>query len=159
LWGVAYCVSGGAEKEADAIKYLERRECEYDKKISVAFYKGGACLSPAITGVLVFVSTPDRNINKYYLGPAPLDQMARQIATANGPCGNNREYLFSLEKALFDIGHEEDYVIVLANEVRKVLTMQKEKKSKMSGPHLSVRFNLSPVHLLALREATVVESG
>ncbi|KAF3338764.1 cation transport regulator-like protein 2 [Carex littledalei] len=158
-WGVAYCVRGGAEKEAEAIKYLERRECEYDKKISLDFYKEGACLSPAITGVLVFVSTPDRNINKYYLGPAPLDQMARQIATANGPCGNNREYLFSLEKALFDIGHEDDYVIVLADEVRKVLAAQKEKKSKMSGPHLSVRFNLSPVHLPALREATVVESG
>ncbi|XP_078165739.1 gamma-glutamylcyclotransferase 2-1-like [Carex rostrata] len=155
-WGVAYCVNGGAEKEADAIKYLERRECEYDKKISVAFYKEGACLIPAIT---VFVSTPDRNINKYYLGPAPLDQMARQIATANGPCGNNREYLFSLEKALFDIGHEDDYVIVLANEVRKVLAAQEGRKSKMSGSHLSVRFDFSPVHLPALRKATVVKSG
>lgn len=28
----------------------------------------------------------------------------RQIATAFGPCGNNRDYLFLLEKAMFDIG-------------------------------------------------------
>ena len=28
----------------------------------------------------------------------------RQIATAVGPCGNNRDYLFLLEKAMFDMG-------------------------------------------------------
>lgn len=27
-----------------------------------------------------------------------------QIATASGPCGKNRNYLFNLEKAMFDIG-------------------------------------------------------
>ncbi|KAJ4817829.1 Gamma-glutamylcyclotransferase [Rhynchospora pubera] len=157
-WGAAFCVSGGAEKEAEAMKYLERRECEYDRKISVSFYKEGDCVIPALTGVLVFVSTPDRNINKYYLGPAPLDQMARQIATAKGPCGNNREYLFSLERALFEIGHEDDYVIQLANEARKVLAGLKEKKSRMSGPHLLVKFNFGSVYLPALREATVADS-
>ena len=81
-----------------------------------------------------FMSTPDKLTNKYYLGPAPLDDMARwepliflsfrfiawfayqnmlkielnswcrQIATAFGPCGNNRDYLFLLEKAMHDIG-------------------------------------------------------
>jgi len=48
--------------------------------------------------------------NKYYLGPAPLEEMARQIATASGPCGNNREYLFKLEKAMFDIGIRESFL-------------------------------------------------
>lgn len=28
----------------------------------------------------------------------------RQMATASGPCGNNRDYLFLLEKAMFNIG-------------------------------------------------------
>ncbi|CAH1414778.1 unnamed protein product [Lactuca virosa] len=28
----------------------------------------------------------------------------KQIATATGPCGNNRDYIFFLEKAIFDIG-------------------------------------------------------
>lgn len=80
-----------------------------------------------------FISTPDPVGNKYYLGPAPLEDMARwaihlmvhfywltawlasfsdyliiffntrQIATANGPNGNNRDYLFSMEKALSNI--------------------------------------------------------
>lgn len=56
-----------------------------------------------------FTSTADKVSNKYYLGPAPLEEMARQIATAFGPCGNNRDYLFLLEKAMFDIGKTTSY--------------------------------------------------
>ncbi|RYR33427.1 hypothetical protein Ahy_A10g048014 isoform A [Arachis hypogaea] len=135
LWGAAYCVKGGAEKEKFAMQYLERRECEYDQKTLVNFYKEGETLQPALTGVIVFTSTPDKINNKYYLGPAPLEDMARQIATAYGPCGNNRDYLFLLEKAMYDIGHEDDYVIELANEVRKVLGMGKAlpKDKKLVG--------------------------
>lgn len=119
-WGAAYCVKGGPEKERLAMEYLERRECEYDQKTLVDFYREDDPSQPALTGVIVFTSTPDLS-NKYYLGPAPIEDMARQIATAFGPCGNNRDYLFKLEKAMFDIGHEDDMVIELANEVRKVL--------------------------------------
>ncbi|XP_064955233.1 gamma-glutamylcyclotransferase 2-1-like isoform X1 [Musa acuminata AAA Group] len=104
-WGAAYCVRGGIKKERAAMKYLERRECEYDQKTSVDFYKEGETSEPAVTGVLVFISTMDKEANRYYLGPAPLVEMARQIATASGPCGNNREYLFLLEKAMSDIGN------------------------------------------------------
>ncbi|KAK2659732.1 hypothetical protein Ddye_006265 [Dipteronia dyeriana] len=136
-YGAAYCVRGGAERERLAMEYLERRECEYDQKTLVEFYKEGDALQPALTGVIVFTSTPDKSVNKYYLGPAPLEDMARQIATASGPCGNNREYLFKLEKALYDIGHEEDYVIELANEVRKVLGIVEKgfviKEKKLVG--------------------------
>ncbi|KAG1364183.1 Gamma-glutamylcyclotransferase 2-1 [Cocos nucifera] len=120
-WGTAYCIRGDIAREKAAMQYLERRECEYDQKTSVDFYKEEDNLKPAVTGVLVFTSIPDKKINKYYLGPASLDETARQIATASGPCGNNRDYLFLLEKAMFNIGHEDDYVIELANEVRKVL--------------------------------------
>ncbi|ONK82035.1 uncharacterized protein A4U43_C01F35460 [Asparagus officinalis] len=155
-WGVAFCVKGGIEKERAAMQYLERRECEYDRKGSVDFYKEGDDLSPAVTGVLVFTSTPDKENNKYYLGPAPLEEMARQIATAHGPCGNNRDYLFLLEKAMFDIGHEDDHVIELANEVRKELRRLKEKK--MNGANIALKSHLPMVHLTHLPETTVVDS-
>ncbi|CAI9278913.1 unnamed protein product [Lactuca saligna] len=46
--------------------------------------------------------------------------MARQITTAIGLCGNNRDYIFLMEKDMFDIGHEDDMVIELENAVRKV---------------------------------------
>ncbi|VVA14905.1 PREDICTED: gamma-glutamylcyclotransferase [Prunus dulcis] len=107
-WGAAYSVRGGPEREKLAMEYLERRECEYDLKTLVNFYKEGdfSESEPSLTGVIVFTSTPDKESNKYYLGPAPLEDMARQIATAFGPCGNNRDYLFLLEKAMFDIGEQ-----------------------------------------------------
>nr|XP_011462133.1 PREDICTED: putative glutathione-specific gamma-glutamylcyclotransferase 2 [Fragaria vesca subsp. vesca] len=99
-WGAAYSVLGGPEKERLAMEYLEKRECEYDAKTLVNFYKEGDFSDePSLTGVIVFTSTPDKESNKYYLGPAPLEDMVRQLATASGPCGNNREYLFLLEKA------------------------------------------------------------
>ncbi|THU60515.1 hypothetical protein C4D60_Mb07t13600 [Musa balbisiana] len=155
-WGSAYCVKGDREKEKAAIQYLERRECEYDMKASVDFYKEDDPIKPAVTGVLVFVSTPDKEANRYYLGPAPLEEMARQIATASGPCGNNRDYLFLLEKALYDIGHEDGRVIELANEVRKVLARLKEKK--IAASHASIKSHRPRMQLSPLPETTVVNS-
>lgn len=157
-WGIAYCVKGGIEKERTAMQYLERRECEYDKKELVDFFKDGDDFQPYVNDVLVFISTPDIISNRYYLGPAPLEEMARQIATANGPCGNNRDYLFSMEKALFHIGHEDESVIELANEVRKVLAVSKDKKTIRA--HLAVKPKLLPLMNTAplLQEAAVVDS-
>ncbi|XP_027189908.2 gamma-glutamylcyclotransferase 2-2-like [Cicer arietinum] len=101
-WGAAYCVSRGPKMEKLAMQYLERRECEYDQKTLVNFYKEGDSLKHAFTRVVVFTSTNNKE-NKYYLGPAPLEDVARQIATACGPCRNNRNYIFLLEKAMYDI--------------------------------------------------------
>nr|GMD08533.1 gamma-glutamylcyclotransferase 2-1-like [Ipomoea batatas] len=159
-WGAAFCVRGGPEKEKKAMEYLERRECEYDQKSLIDFFTEKDSVNPALTGVFVFMSTPDKVNNKYYLGPAPLEDMAKQIATAFGPCGNNREYIFKMEKALYDIGHEDDYIIELANEVRKALGIAgsgspKEKKL-LSSTHIPLKSHLSPVKVCPLPEAVSV---
>ncbi|KAL5974209.1 Gamma-glutamylcyclotransferase 2-2 [Asimina triloba] len=153
-WGAAFCVKGGLEKEKAAMEYLERRECEYDLKESVDFYKEGE-REPTVTGVLVFTSTMDKETNKYYLGPAPLEDMARQIAIASGPCGNNRDYLFSLEKAMLDIGHVDDSVVELAHAVRKVLMISvwPRDTTKISGAHVS---ELPHLHLMP-RQAVAMD--
>ncbi|KAG6772998.1 hypothetical protein POTOM_024431 [Populus tomentosa] len=161
-WGAAYCVRGGPERERLAMEYLERRECEYDKNTRVDFYKEGEPSEPALTGVIVFTSTPDKVSNKYYLGPAPLEEMARQIATAHGPCGNNRDYLFSLERAMFAIGHEDDTVIELAKEVRRVLGAKGngipvEKKISGSSP-AALKSHMPALQLRSLQEAVLMDS-
>ncbi|KAL2236155.1 UNVERIFIED_CONTAM: Gamma-glutamylcyclotransferase 2-1 [Sesamum indicum] len=190
-WGAAYCVRGGPEKEKAAMAYLERRECEYDQKTLVDFFKVSCALISLLAFLTIsvvvdnskaeregqgfstfaddmfvslnlgrFTSTPDRISNKYYLGPAPLEDMARQIAMAFGPCGNNRDYLFLLEKAMFDIGHEDDYVIELANEVRKVLGVVGgvRKEKKLSAPSdVPLKSFLSP-KLMPLPEAIAMDS-
>jgi cation transport regulator ChaC len=160
-WGAAYCVRGGPERERLAMEYLERRECEYDEKTLVNFYKEGGSLQPALTGVIVFTSTPDKESNKYYLGPAPLEEMARQIATAYGPCGNNRDYIFQLEKAMSAIGHEDDMVIELANEVRKVLGIEGiPKERKLVGPsHIPLTSHIPTLQLHPLPEAIAMDSS
>ncbi|KAB5553510.1 hypothetical protein DKX38_010821 [Salix brachista] len=161
-WGAAYCVRGGPKREKLAMEEGEPSE-------------------PALTGVIVFTSTPDKVSNKYYLGPAALEEMARQIATAHGPCGNNRDYLFSLEKAMFAIGkvfslfftliihneltilsHEDDMVIELANEVRKVLGttgngIPVEKKITGSSP-VALKSHMPALKLRSLQEAVMMDS-
>ncbi|KAL3619075.1 Gamma-glutamylcyclotransferase 2-1 [Castilleja foliolosa] len=157
-WGAAYCVRGGPEKEKAAMAYLERRECEYDQKTLVDFFKEGEPEHPLLTGVIVFTSTPDKISNKYYLGPAPIEEMASQIATAFGPFGNNRDYLFRLEKAMFDIGHEDDYIIELANEVRKVLVVVPKEKKLPGLSDVSLKSSLSPIKSAKLSEAIAMDS-
>ncbi|KAK9097682.1 hypothetical protein Scep_023113 [Stephania cephalantha] len=158
-WGAAFCVRGGPEKEKFAMEYLERRECEYDQKTLVDFFTEGDTIMPMLTEVLVFTSTPDKISNKYYLGPAPLEEMASQIATASGPCGNNREYLFRLEKALNDIGHDDDSIIELANEVRKKLGLKgRPKEKKLEVPHIPLKSHIQPLHALPLAEAIALDS-
>ncbi|XP_052210861.1 gamma-glutamylcyclotransferase 2-1-like [Diospyros lotus] len=157
-WGAAYCVRGGLQQEKAAMEFLEKRECEYDQKNFLDFYTEGDTMQPAITGVIVFTSTPDKESNKYYLGPAPLEDMARQIATASGPCGNNRDYLFKLEKAMYDIGHEDDMVIELANEVRKVLEIVPLKKKMVVPSHIPLKSHAQPLQLVVLPEAVAMDS-
>jgi len=160
-WGAAYCVRG-IEKEKAAMEYLERRECEYDQKTLVDFYKEGDSEQSFLTGVIVFTSTQDKVSNKYYLGPAPLEDMARQIATANGPCGNNRDYIFLLEKAMLDIGHEDESVIELAHEVKKVLGIVGglPKVKKLPSPCSTLKSHMalsSPLKLRPLPETVPLD--
>lgn len=118
--GCAYKISG-YEAEQLVLSYLAIREFEYDIQSFVDFYTEESPNKPVIAGVLVYIGSPDISKNPYYLGPAPLQDMANQIATARGPAGPNYEYLFRLEESLYEIGCEDNYIIALANEVRKVL--------------------------------------
>ncbi|XP_024373184.1 gamma-glutamylcyclotransferase 2-3 [Physcomitrium patens] len=124
--GCAYRVSG-YDAEQLVLSYLELREFEYDLRTFVDFFTEESPEEPVITGVLVYIGSPNRSKNRYYLGPAPLQNMASQIATARGPAGPNYEYLFRLEEALYGIGCEDEYIIELANEVRKLLGVYEDR--------------------------------
>ncbi|XP_021900710.1 gamma-glutamylcyclotransferase 2-3 isoform X2 [Carica papaya] len=100
-WGAAYKISKKEDKET-------------------AFTEPNAS-TPAISGVMVYIASPDKKLNKNYLGPASLEDIANQIVNAEGPSGPNRDYLFQLEKALVQSGCKDKHVIDLANEVRRIL--------------------------------------
>ncbi|KAG9451078.1 hypothetical protein H6P81_011043 [Aristolochia fimbriata] len=123
-WGAAYRISG-EEDEQIALSYLEVREKQYDMKAFVDFYTDHSSAVPAVSGVLVYVGSPDKKINNNYLGPASIEDMAIQIVNAEGPSGPNRDYLFQLENALISMGCEDKHVNDLANAVRKILSDSK----------------------------------
>jgi hypothetical protein len=85
------------------LQYLEMREFEYDERAFVDFYTEDSPCTQAIS-VLVYIGSSNKSKNQYYLGPAPLEAMASQIAKAVGPAGPNYEYLFRLEESLYQIG-------------------------------------------------------
>ncbi|KAL0432204.1 UNVERIFIED_CONTAM: Gamma-glutamylcyclotransferase 2-3 [Sesamum latifolium] len=104
--------------------HLEVREKQYDKKAYVDFFTEPTASTPAVSNVMVYIASADKKQNQNYLGPASLEDIAIQIVKAEGPSGPNREYLFKLENALIQIGCEDKHVIDLANEVRRILSLQ-----------------------------------
>ncbi|KAF9608441.1 hypothetical protein IFM89_009807 [Coptis chinensis] len=101
-WGAAYKVSG-EEAEQIALTYLEVREKQYDVKAHLDFFTDPKDATPAISGIMVYIASPDKTLNRNYLGPASLEEMADQMIRAEGPSGPNRDYLFQLEQALLQL--------------------------------------------------------
>jgi cation transport regulator ChaC len=56
---------------------------------------------------LVYIATHE---NAAYLGPATEYEIARQIASAQGPSGPNSEYLLELAQALRELGMDDPHV-------------------------------------------------
>ncbi|GMH17407.1 hypothetical protein Nepgr_019248 [Nepenthes gracilis] len=124
-WGVAYKISKEEDKQA-AISYLEVREKQYDQKAYVDFFTDSSGSTPAVSGILVYIGSSDKKSNKNYLGPASFEEMAKQVVTAEGPSGPNRDYLFQLEKALLQLGCKDAHVMALADEVRRILSQDRK---------------------------------
>ncbi|OEY65891.1 gamma-glutamylcyclotransferase [Marinobacter sp. X15-166B] len=59
---------------------------------------------------LVYIATAD---NSAFLGPADDLDIARQIDTAEGPSGPNRDYLLQLADALRSLGDDDHHVFTL----------------------------------------------
>ncbi len=70
---------------------------------------------PPAAQALVYVATEH---NPHYLGPAPLEEMARQIAVSHGPSGSNADYVLLLDEALRSMRCRDPHVQQLAARVR-----------------------------------------
>lgn len=103
-------------------QYLEVREKQYDKKAYLDFFTDPMATTAAVSGVMVYIASPDKKHNVNYLGPASTEEISKQIVQAEGPSGPNRDYLFRLEEALLQLGCKDKHVLDLANEVRRILS-------------------------------------
>jgi len=97
-WGTAYHVPDG--DRAAVVAALDHRERggyrRLEVEIRLAGDGRGAAGARRVPG-LVYVAGPE---NPEYLGPAPIDAIARQVAHARGPSGTNADYVRSLAGAL-----------------------------------------------------------
>ncbi|KAI9308778.1 ChaC-like protein [Cunninghamella echinulata] len=69
---------------------------------------------------MVYIATTD---NEAYVGPAPLDDIAKQIYETYGPSGWNAEYLLNLAVALREISPEakDDHLFDLEKLVQQLI--------------------------------------
>ncbi len=110
-WGLAYRV---ADHDRDrVIAQLDHRErAGFDRlRMPVRFERG----RPLEVTASVYIAT-QANVN--FLGPAPVEAMARQVLRSHGPSGGNAEYVLELAAALEAEGARDDHVFELAAAVR-----------------------------------------
>lgn len=63
---------------------------------------------------LIYVAAPD---NAAFLGPASDTEIARHIASAEGPSGLNRDYLLQLADALRALGEDDPHVFAIERQL------------------------------------------
>lgn len=71
---------------------------------------------------LVYIATAD---NAAFLGPAPEEEIARQIARSVGPSGTNRDYLLQLAQALRDLSEHDAHVFAIE---RHLLALEAQER-------------------------------
>lgn len=130
-WGAAFKLSGTPEEQHKTLAWLEWREKQYDLREKVDVYPPSSFPSsssetfsnkPVVRGALCYIATSCSTANPNYLGPAPLDVIASQVAFSIGPSGPNSEYLFKLAGALRDIpGAIDEELFVLEAQVRALV--------------------------------------
>ncbi|KAF2682755.1 ChaC-domain-containing protein [Lentithecium fluviatile CBS 122367] len=78
---------------------------------------------------LVYIGLPE---NPQFLGPQDPDALARHILKSRGPSGENREYLFFLEKALLELSRESGDKHV-SDLVRRCKEIEREEAKDEEG--------------------------
>jgi cation transport regulator ChaC len=117
--GVAYAIAkDGAD---DALAHLDVREQGGYERLEVELEIRNTAQR---VSALVYVASPS---NAEWLGDAPLDRIARQIAQAHGPSGANAAYLIALADSLRALGAHDPHVFDLEARVRVLVDGQSEK--------------------------------
>lgn len=104
--GVAFRVAGVLADEV--LRALDHREKNGYVRHEVALLDDGG--APFASAILFVAGASNPN----FLGPAPLEAMARQIASAAGPSGPNLEYVLELVRAIRALGEHDPHLEELA---------------------------------------------
>ena len=94
-------------------KHLQQKQQQYRQHDSKA----------STFTVLAYIAT---EVNPNYLGPAPIDDLAKQVVGSRGPSGCNTEYILNLAQAMRQIapGVKDDHLFNLEGKVREQLAVK-----------------------------------
>ena len=117
VWGVAYRIPSA--EIAQVRSHLDYREKGGYEAREVIFNPYPPHPEVGIIHLNVYIGTKD---NPYFLGPAPVKEMAHQIYHSVGPSGPNKDYLLNLACALRSIApHVTDtHIFSLEEEVKAI---------------------------------------
>jgi cation transport regulator ChaC len=119
--GMAYLLE--AETAAATFDALDHREKNGYERHAVSLDLLGPREATQAVPALVYIAATG---NHAYLGPAPVQDMARQIAHSQGPSGRNIDYLLELADALRRIRADDPHVFELEAAARN-LTMEPQQ--------------------------------
>lgn len=139
----------------DAIAYLNHRERGGYTTHEVVFYPksvlrlaaasddidGGTCSERKTFTVLAYIAT---ELNPNYLGPAPIEDVAKQVVGARGPSGCNTEYILNLAHAMREIapGVDDKHLFSLEGKVREQLEVKLKVKVTSTRGGVADKSNL-----------------
>ena len=103
--GMAYLITPAVFDHLD----LREKNGYLRHTMTIEFTDGGSA-----DGLVYIASTA----NAAYLGPAPEADIARHIASAEGPSGRNRDYLTHLADALRQLGEHDAHVFAVEKHLR-----------------------------------------
>ena len=111
-WGVAFLLDDGDRRQVMSKLDLREKNGYEPVAVDLEFDDG------SVQHGLTYVAGPE---NPSFVGPAPVDEMIAQIATAIGPSGPNVEYLMRLAETLdgMDVYDEEVHGLRVALDARK----------------------------------------
>ncbi|CAK1545664.1 unnamed protein product [Leptosia nina] len=115
VWGVAYKIR--SEDIEQVTKHLDYREKNGYSKKTVIFHAKDASLKPF--EITLYVATKD---NESFAGPAPIEDIAKQVISCKGPSGTNKEYVYHLAEAMRLIapGVEDEHLFSLEAALKKL---------------------------------------
>lgn len=115
VWGRAFRLA--PHRRDEIVARLDHREKGgYERHLVDTVVPDGEPVREA----LVYLATRD---NPNWLGAAPADEIARQIAGSHGPSGPNTEYLLELADSLRAMGADDAHVFAVE---RALLALQRQ---------------------------------
>lgn len=111
-WGVAYRID--TDDRSEIIDQLDRRETGGYERHEVEVKRRGE--RPSIDSAVMYVASRE---NPHWAGPASAEEIAERVIRAEGPSGDNVEYVLNLAEALREIGADDRHVFDIEREVRR----------------------------------------